>query len=92
MASSTVCPVSGFLSSAVKMGMPFRKSPRSTLFFGLVAEVELAYDGEEVGSVQALEFLVEAARWLEVREPEVAAGVLDAGSQYVEGAAPGDLA
>ena len=32
MASSTVWPLSGFLSSAVKSGMPFRNSTRSRLF------------------------------------------------------------
>ena len=59
---------------------------------GLLAEVELAHDGEEVGRVETLEFLVEAARWLEIGEPELAARVPDAVPQDVERAPPGDLA
>ena len=58
---------------------------------GLFAEAELAHNGEEVGPVQALQFLVESARRPEVREPEFAARVLDAVSQHVERPAAGDL-
>ena len=46
--------------------------------FGLFAETELARDREEVGRVQPLEFLVEAAGGPEVGEPEFATRVLDA--------------
>ena len=58
----------------------------------LLAEAELADDGEEVGRVQALRLLVQPARRPEVREPELAAGVLDAVAQHVERPPPGDLA
>ena len=73
-------------------GNAIQEEPEVDALLRLLAEVELAYDGEEVGGVKALEFLVEAARRLEVREPELAARVSDAVSQHVERAAPGDLA
>ena len=60
--------------------------------FVLLAEVELADDREEVGGVQALEFLVEAARRAEVGEAEPAARVPDAVSEDVERSASRDLA
>ena len=58
----------------------------------VLAEAELPHDREEVGGVQAPQLFVEAARGAEVREPELAARVLDAVAQDVEGAAAGDLA
>ena len=60
--------------------------------FGRLAEVELACDREEVGSVEAPEFLVEPARWPEVRKAELAARVPDAVPQHVERSPAGDLA
>ena len=59
---------------------------------GRIAEVELARDREEIGSVQALEFLVESARRPEVGEAELATGVSDAVPQHVERSPPSDLA
>ena len=61
-------------------------------FLTVLAEAELAHYGEEVGRVQALQLLVEPARWPEVRQPELAARVLDAVSQHVECPPPTDLA
>ena len=58
----------------------------------LLAEAELAHHREEVGRVQALQLLVEPARRSEVRQPELAARVLDAVAQHVERSASGDLA
>ena len=59
---------------------------------GLLAEAQLADDGEEVRGVEALRLLVESARGAEVREPEPAAHVPDAAPEHVERPAPGDLA
>ena len=59
---------------------------------GPFAEVELPRDREEVGPVQALEFLVQPARRLEVREAELAARVPDSVSQHVERAPAANLA
>ena len=57
----------------------------------LRAVAELAHRGEEVRCMEPPGLLVEAARGAEVREPELAARVLDAVAQHVERAAPLDL-
>ena len=59
---------------------------------GFFAEAELADNGEEIGRVQALQFLIEPARRSEVREAELAARVLDPVAQHVERAPSDDLA
>ena len=58
----------------------------------LLAEAELAHDGEEVGCVEALQLLVEATRRPEICQPELAARILDAVSEHVERSPPLDLA
>jgi hypothetical protein len=55
------------------------------------AVAELADGREEVRRVQPARVLVEAARRPEVREAELAAGILETVAQHVERAAPPDL-
>ena len=80
------------MSSAVKMGTPFRKSARSRLWSPCSLKAELAHDREQVRRMQALQFLVQSARRPEVRQPELAARVLDAVAQHVERPPPGNFA
>jgi hypothetical protein len=55
------------------------------------AVAELGHHGEQVGLVEPPHLLVQAARGPEVREPERAAGLLDAMAQHSERTAPLDL-
>src|SRR5205814_9307484 len=57
----------------------------------LRAVAELAHRREEVRGMEPPRLLVEPACRAEVREPELAARVLDAGAQHVERTAPLDL-
>ena len=66
-------PVSGFFSSAVKIGMPFRKSPRSTLSSVFSLKWSWRTTAKRFAAWRRWSFLVEPARRLEVREPELAA-------------------
>ena len=87
-----VLPVERVLELGREDGDAVQEEREVDALLGLLAEAELADDGEEVGPVQALQFLVEPARRPEVRQPELAARVLDAVSQHVERSPPGDLA
>ena len=83
--------LSGFFSSAVKMGSPFRKSARSRLFSFFSLYLQLADDGEQVGRVELLRRLVQPAGRAEVGQLELAAVGLDALAQHVQRAALVDL-
>ena len=87
-----VLAVEGVLELGGEDGNAVEEEGEVEALLVVLAEAELPHDGEEVGRVQALQLFVEAARGAEVREPELAARVLDAVAQHVEGATAGDLA
>ena len=87
-----VLPVERILELGREDGDAIQEEREIDALLRLLAEAELADDGEEVGPVQALQFLVEPARRAEVRQPELAARVLNPVSQHVERPPPGDLA
>ena len=69
-------------------GDPVEEERQVEALLRLGAVVELAHDREEVRAVQAPGLLVEAARGAEVGQLELAAGILDALAEHIEGAAP----
>ena len=87
-----VLSVEGVLEFRREDGDAVEEEGEVDALFVLLAEAELADHREEVGPVQALQFLVEPARRPEVREAELAARVLDAVAQHVERSPAGDLA
>ena len=91
MASWTSCPLR-VLELGREDGDAVQEKREVEALLVPLAEAELAHHREEVGRVQALQLFVEPARGPEVRESELAARVLDAVAQHVEGPAPGDLA
>ena len=65
-----VLPVERVLQLGREDGNAVQEEGEVDALLGLLAKAKLAHNGEEVGSVQALQLLVEPARRAEVRQPE----------------------
>ena len=66
-ASSTRWSVSGFFSSSVPTGTPFRLSVTSRGLLGAWREVELAGQSQAIRGIAGLEFRIQLVRRLEIR-------------------------
>ena len=86
-----ILPAQWILEFGGEEGDPVEEERQVEALLRLGAVVELAHDREEVRAVEPPGLLVEAARRAEVGQLELAAGILDALAEHIEGAASFDF-
>ena len=75
--------MNGFLSSAVKIGKPFRNSTRSRLLL-FVRYSAVGVLAKKVGAIEAQQIVVQTARWDKVGKLKLATIGLDAFTQHMQ--------